>query len=166
MNDFVLPDDVGFPIGSGDTDIKFVILELHYDNPTGDNTITDNFGLRLFYNDGPPTLEMGVMVIGDVAVQSNNAGIVDSLSADDLPFALGPIPASTAKTLRQGTCPGTCTSEFEDAEVTVLSSFLHMHYYGHKVILEHYDEDNNFIATRGLFFFFPLSIHPSIYLSI
>lgn len=149
MNDFVLPDDVGFPIGSGDTDIKFVILELHYDNPTGDNTITDNFGLRLFYNDGPPTLEMGVMVIGDVAVQSNNAGIVDSLSADDLPFALGPIPASTAKTLRQGTCPGTCTSEFEDAEVTVLSSFLHMHYYGHKVILEHYDEDNNFIATRG-----------------
>ena len=45
MNDFIFPDDVGIPIGTGVGDVDFVIVEMHYDNPSQDNTIVDDFQL-------------------------------------------------------------------------------------------------------------------------
>lgn len=147
MNDFVLNGDLGIPIGNGATDIQYVILEVHYDNPGGLTTIVDNFGMRLYYDDGAPTTEVGVMTIGDPIVSVNNHGF-ESNSAVTKPFTVGPIVAGESKSRRQGTCPGTCSSEFA-SDVTVFASFLHMHYYGHKIVLEHYDSTKQLIGTRG-----------------
>lgn len=147
MNDLVLTDDLGIPIGNGATDIKYVILEVHYDNPGGLTNIVDNFGMKLYYNDGAPTTEVGTMAVGDPLVSANNRNF-ESDNTVVKPFTVGPIDAGASNIRRQGTCPGTCSLEFT-SDVTVFASFLHMHYYGHKIVLEHYDNSKQLIGTRG-----------------
>jgi len=147
MNDLILTGDLGIPIGNGATDVKYVILEVHYDNPGGLTNIVDNFGMRLYYDDGAPTVEVGAMAIGDPMVSANNRNF-ESNNGVIKPFTVGPIDAGVDKVRRQGTCPGTCTSEFA-SDITVFASFLHMHYFGHKIVLEHYDSSKQLIATRG-----------------
>merc|ERR1711971_738215 len=51
---FYFPENVGIEIsGPGDDAIQYVLMEMHYDNPTLRDDIVDGSGLRLHYT---PTL--------------------------------------------------------------------------------------------------------------
>ncbi len=142
MNDFIFPDDVGIPIGTGVGDVDFVIVEMHYDNPSQDNTIVDDFQFEIYYKDTQTTHAAATMIIGDATTTLSE-------TPGNAPFAVGPLNNGDAEVHRQATCPSTCSNEFQDTSVTVLTSFLHMHYMGQKIVLEQYDSSKNLIAERA-----------------
>lgn len=51
MGKFYLPSNVGLPFGNGNGDTKYLILEIHYDNPNGDSGMVDNSSFRMYYTD-------------------------------------------------------------------------------------------------------------------
>jgi hypothetical protein len=143
MNEFRFPPNVGIPVGPAATDARYLVLEVRYDNPTRNAVDTDDFKFRLFYNETRTANDAATMLIGDVSSMLSN-----SSTGRPSGFDVGDIPASTAMTLRQATCPGTCTSAFSSS-INVIETSFHMHALGHKAVLQHYDSSKNLVATRA-----------------
>lgn len=141
--------ECGFPIGGtseGAWDGN-AQLQIHYDNPTLQNGQIDaTTKVEIYYrNTGNKLAEdCGMMTVGDLLL---NLDVVPSSPAS-LPYEMGHIPSDTAFTHRQATCPSECTTKL-DQPINFFAGALHMHYYGEKIVLDHYDTSGNLKATQG-----------------
>ena len=126
---YILPLNVGFPIGPLDTsDIfnSFIILETHYNNPTAaSNLPLDSSGVRVYYTNTLRPNHGGSITLGDAKVSfpslTNGASIVHRQSncpSVALGYMLGSGP-NDYQTVNLGRQIAT--------SLNVFASFLHMH---------------------------------------
>lgn len=107
------PPEAGFPMGQKSTSIKFIILEVHYNNPDYVGGYTDNSGIRIHFTKKLRQYEADVLIIGD-------------------PFTSFPvIPANSNEYELEAECKSECTQTFPH-DVQVFQSFPHMHQAGRK----------------------------------
>ena len=150
---FVLPDSAGFLVGPGPDAVSHVILEVHYDNPSRQAGVVDNFGFEMFYVDTPRPNNAAGLTIGDptIRMQVRHSNLPDWLPGFvRWPFDSGGLPPGHDLVHRQATCPGSCTSSALAEPIHVFASNLHMHYTGQKMYTEHFDPDGH-----------DLGIHPA-----
>jgi hypothetical protein len=102
----VLPDFLGSPL-FGDNGFQAFNIEIHYNNPTLDQGIVDNSGVRIFWTSEPREQQIGIMNVGDPMV------------------SLYMQPIGQGITKHEFECPSTCSSTFGQ-EVTVLREYLHV----------------------------------------
>lgn len=112
------PEEAGFPFG-GPSDTRFVMMEVHYDNPSR-VPFTDTSGIRLSFT---PTLRRF-----DAAVL-NVGRIVDPVSMA--------IPAGQSTYTIDGWCPSECTSQWNQPELNIVSTTFHSHLAGRALTLRH-----------------------------
>ena len=60
---FLLPKDVGFPIGDSGSD-TFLLLNIHYDNPEQIAGVVDSSGLEFYYTESYRKYEAFTMGVG------------------------------------------------------------------------------------------------------
>eukprot|EP00752_Nemacystus_decipiens_P015392 g13725.t1 len=124
-----LPEEAGFRFGNDTGGFASVEVGTHYNNPSGDEGLVDNSGVRVFYTEELRPHDMGTMLLGYV---SDPTGI------------LVQEPIADGKTSFSFGCPGSCTEEhFEIEEVTIFSHFLHMHESGRRLTTRQYRNDSN-----------------------
>lgn len=128
---FVLPDNVGFPIGPNKADSVYVILEMHYDNPDHVEGLQDFSGFNIYLSDTLREHDAGILTTGDPLVS----------------FAT--IPQGEEAAHYEGACPGACTQEFS-TDLQVFAVFSHMHSYGRIIYTTVNDADGSFktLANR------------------
>jgi hypothetical protein len=111
MAPLMLPSKAGFPFGpSSFTSFK---LEVHYNNPTLDANVVDNFAYEFFYTSTPREIEVGILMLGD-----------PDLQLSEVPVGDGIVEATFE-------CQGECSEAFlQDTPVTVVQEYMHMHQAG------------------------------------
>jgi hypothetical protein len=131
------PDFLGVPL-LGDGGFQAFEIEIHYNNPTLDQGVVDNSGVRFYWTSEPREQEIGIISVGDPMVGAFGQPIGAGLSA------------------HQFECPESC-SDLAGQEVTVLREYLHMHQVGlrmtnelirdgdvvHTAAVEHWEFDQN-----------------------
>lgn len=111
MAEFNLPPQAGFRMGPGSDEISYLVLEVHYDNPSLVSGLVDYSGIALSYTAQLRPHDAATMILGD-----------SSLSADE-------IPAGRASVEYEFSCTTACSSTW-DHEIYVFADFLHMHQVG------------------------------------
>eukprot|EP00455_Lapot_gusevi_P017063 TRINITY_DN189_c0_g1_i14.p1 TRINITY_DN189_c0_g1~~TRINITY_DN189_c0_g1_i14.p1 ORF type:complete len:543 (-),score=176.56 TRINITY_DN189_c0_g1_i14:164-1792(-) len=122
----MMPPDVSMPIGG--TDDRFIMIEVHYDNPGLLSGVTDNSGVRIYYSNTPKTYAAGVLVLGD-------------------PLATAPMIQAGQINTYEHTCSSTCTRRFP-TPLNVFGSFLHMHSVGNQIWTTQ-SRGNQLLGTRN-----------------
>ena len=89
----VFPDNVGLPLAEEFGGATYFILETHYDNPSMQQDVVDNSGLRFLYTDIVREHDTGMFLIG-----------VD-------PYVWHTIPPYQDSFMSLGRCPSECTNE-------------------------------------------------------
>jgi hypothetical protein len=110
------PDFLGVPL-FGDTGFQAFEIQIHYNNPTLDQGVVDNSGVRFYWTSEPREQEIGILSVGDPLIG-----------------AFGQL-VGTGLSMHQFECPGTC-SELAGQEVTILREYLHMHEVGRRMTNE------------------------------
>lgn len=117
------PDNVGYPVGR-DTDVKFLRLEFHYDNPSFKKNIVDTSGLRLWLTDKNRKEDLQTIQVGHVVTGAQV------------------IPPMTPLFVSFGACPSQCLSEAMERggveEITIVSILLHGHLLSKALKLRHF----------------------------
>lgn len=109
---FALPPNVGGPLGLNGGYQSFRI-EIHYDNPSRVQGVSDSSGVRLYYTTDEKEFEAGVLQLGDPDV------------------ALFGQPVGNGLVEHIFDCPGRCSNFIlGDRKVTILREYLHMHQTG------------------------------------
>jgi hypothetical protein len=111
-----MPVEAGYPIGPN---TNYLVLEVHYNNPTGTMGIVDNSGVRVMYT---PTLrpnEAATLVMGDPLTQ------------------FPPLAAGQTNLHTEASCTSGCTSNWPH-DINVIGSFLHMHQHGKRMWTSHW----------------------------
>ncbi|CAD5114492.1 DgyrCDS3617 [Dimorphilus gyrociliatus] len=120
---FFFPDDVGLPIGSSG-DSKYFRMEVHYDNPSFQENVTDTSGIRFWITDKVRKNDLRIMEVGH----------------DVTPKQI--IPPRSSNFLTVGSCPEQCLSKAFEAsgreEVTIFLALLHAHLKGVRMKLRHF----------------------------
>lgn len=142
LGDFILPNEAGFLIGNGASKISHVILEIHYDNPSGVSGAIDSAGFEAFYVETLRSQNAAGMTLGDPTA-SYSSSITSST-----PYEVGALPIDSEKIHRQATCPSSCTQDLSQ-EITVFSGLLHMHHFGEKMYTDLYNSSGNFVKTTN-----------------
>uniref|UniRef100_A0A8C4QRG2 DOMON domain-containing protein n=1 Tax=Eptatretus burgeri TaxID=7764 RepID=A0A8C4QRG2_EPTBU len=130
---FVYPKNVGYSLGTPD-DPKFVLLEIHYDNPERKTGVVDSSGFKLFYTPELRKIDSGIIELG----------------AD--PSNLQIIPPRASAFRVYGICP---TQNFGDGENDVIYAFaslLHSHLAGIAIRLRKISSTS--IAYEELIYYF------------
>lgn len=105
----LFPLEAGFTIGANTT--RYVILEMHINNPTKNNELLiSNVGVKIYTTKVPRKYESASLVVGDVNLQFQPIGYGSNIHYES-------------------TCPRQCTQKLA-SEVKIFASFLHMHNYG------------------------------------
>ncbi len=125
-NALVLPAAAGVRLGRGA--LRFVTVEIHYDNPGRLVGELDSTVLRLTVTKNLRANDAGVLMLGDPMVSSEA------------------LPRGLPEVHRVGLCSGSCTQGW-NSSVTVFGSFLHMHAFGRRMWVNHFDEDLNMIGV-------------------
>lgn len=112
------PEEAGFPFG-GPSDAKYVMMEVHYDNPTR-QPFTDVSGITLTFTPTLRRFDAGVLSIGR--------------HVDPVSMA---IPAGQTGYTLEGWCPQQCTQRWEQSELNVVNTVLHSHLAGRGMSLRH-----------------------------
>ncbi len=47
----MLPENIGFRAGPSDSSMRWLEVQIHYDNPNSHTGIVDNSGVRIYYTD-------------------------------------------------------------------------------------------------------------------
>ena len=125
--DLVMPEDVGFPIGS--EGFKSFRVEIHYDNPKRKVGVIDNSKLRLFLTNTPRAHNAGIMHMGDPLVMLGRAS--SKVTAT---------PGNNAISTWDFECPTSCTKNILSLEqnITVFKEILHMHKAGSRMVQTHF----------------------------
>jgi len=108
----VFPQEAGVLIGS--TAARYVVLELHVDNPNVMSGIKITTGIRLHTTTTLRANDIGTLVLGNPTVN----------------FPL--MAAGKARVHNEGTCSSTCTETFT-GPLNLFLSFPHMHSYGKEI---------------------------------
>ncbi|XP_028653745.2 DBH-like monooxygenase protein 1 homolog [Erpetoichthys calabaricus] len=120
---FSYPDHVGLSIGTSN-DPLYVMMEVHYDNPTFQEGLTDSSGLRLFYTSELRQFDAGVL----------ETGVWVSL------YHI--IPPGVSEYLSEGHCTKECLQEVLDHEmplgINVFAVLLHSHLAGRSLRTRHF----------------------------
>ncbi|KAB0360265.1 hypothetical protein FD754_004421 [Muntiacus muntjak] len=123
QNGFSYPPHVGLSLGTP-LDPHYVLLEVHYDNPTYKEGLIDNSGLRLFYTADIRKYDAGVI----------EAGLWVSL--------FHTIPPGLPDFRSEGHCTLECLEEALEAEkpsgIHVFAVLLHAHLAGRGIRLRHF----------------------------
>eukprot|EP00170_Pyropia_yezoensis_P002353 contig_9856_g2357 len=101
----VMPEDVGFPITA---DERYFLLQLHYDNPDGEEGVVDNSSVRLHTTTKPRRYDSGAIGLGNLGIFIGDERVESGVNYTY-------------------TCPSECTSQMAEP-VTVFYSALHAHY--------------------------------------
>mmetsp|Transcript_9126 Transcript_9126/g.11244 ORF Transcript_9126/g.11244 Transcript_9126/m.11244 type:complete len:580 (+) Transcript_9126:121-1860(+) len=115
-NAFALPSAAGLPFGNNSS--KAFMIQMHYNNPQGDEGIVDSSGIRVYYTSKLRKETMGLLQIGDPLVRLAGNGIGKGLTRHEF------------------VCPSSCTEEFMSQNVTVVREMLHLHQTGVKIVNE------------------------------
>ncbi|XP_077208807.1 DBH-like monooxygenase protein 1 [Paroedura picta] len=120
---FTYPPHVGLSIGTA-TDPQYVLMEIHYDNPSYLEGKMDNSGLRLFYTPDLRRYDAGVI----------EAGLWVSLFHN--------IPPGMPEFMSEGHCTLECLKEALDAEkpsgIHIFAVLLHAHLAGRAIRVRHF----------------------------
>ncbi|XP_047931727.1 DBH-like monooxygenase protein 1 isoform X1 [Anser cygnoides] len=120
---FTYPPHVGLSIGTA-ADPQFVLMEVHYDNPSYTEGLIDNSGLRLFYTPVLRKYDAGVI----------EAGLWVSLFHN--------IPPGMPEFVSEGHCTLECLEEALGAErpsgIHVFAVLLHAHLAGRAIRMRHF----------------------------
>nr|XP_028579274.1 DBH-like monooxygenase protein 1 [Podarcis muralis] len=120
---FTYPPHVGLSIGTA-SDPQYVLMEVHYDNPSYMEGMIDNSGLRLFYTPDLRSYDAGVI----------EAGLWVSLFHN--------IPPGMPEFTSEGHCTLECLEEALDAErpsgIHVFAVLLHAHLAGRGIRMRHF----------------------------
>eukprot|EP00475_Leptophrys_vorax_P028938 TRINITY_DN4217_c0_g1_i1.p1 TRINITY_DN4217_c0_g1~~TRINITY_DN4217_c0_g1_i1.p1 ORF type:complete len:563 (-),score=103.64 TRINITY_DN4217_c0_g1_i1:56-1744(-) len=104
-----MPEDVSFLLGP--RGFQFVVLQIHYTNPTLTTGERDSSGVRIFYDKVPTKHLAGVLQLGDALVMAPA------------------LPANIAEVHYEFSCPSVCTAKLPNP-LTLFGSALHMHGHG------------------------------------
>ncbi|KAL7480614.1 hypothetical protein ACHAW6_006293 [Cyclotella cf. meneghiniana] len=110
--DSVFPENVGLPIGGAMH--RFLVLQVHYYNPTLKEGMKDNSGVRVYFTTDLLEQEAGVMEF---------VGGVNS-------FQQLPLPAGKKSVSISFSTPSECTKNVWDRPLNILGVLHHMHRYG------------------------------------
>lgn len=120
---YYFPPNTGYPVG-GPNDFSFMVMQIHYDNPSHRSGVIDNSGIRMRLT---PTLrqhDLGTLVIGHSVA----------------PFQV--IPPHESKFVTKGYCAQQCLSQSMDRgqvnEIRVVSVMHHAHLYGSGMKTRHF----------------------------
>nr|XP_020635575.1 DBH-like monooxygenase protein 1 isoform X1 [Pogona vitticeps] len=120
---FTYPPRVGLSIGTA-LDPQYVLMEVHYDNPSYVEGMIDNSGLRLFYTPDLRRYDAGVI----------EAGLWVSLFHN--------IPPGMPEFMSEGHCTLECLEEALNAEkpsgIHVFAVLLHAHLAGRAIRMRHF----------------------------
>ena len=116
---FKFPQKVGYPIG-GASDVRFALMEIHYDNQDPKRSFTDQSGLRLWTTQTYREHEAGLLMVGY------------KVSKQLL------IPPLQDAYLKEAFCHGDCTSQALGHNITIFAGALHMHTAGLSGSIQHY----------------------------
>ncbi|XP_069743135.1 DBH-like monooxygenase protein 1 homolog isoform X2 [Narcine bancroftii] len=120
---FSFPPNVGLSLGTSD-DPKYVMMEVHYDNPSFQEGYVDNSGLKLFYT---------------AALRKYDAGIIETGVWVSLYHM---IPPDMSSYISQGHCSMECLQEALSQEkasgIHVFAVLLHSHLAGRALRIRHY----------------------------
>ncbi|MBN3307113.1 MOXD1 protein, partial [Amia calva] len=120
---FMYPPHVGLSIGTS-LDPVYILMEVHYDNPTHQQGLTDSSGLRLFYT---PVL------------RKYDAGVIETGVWVSLYHML---PPGLPEYISQGHCTKECLQESLDLEmptgIRVFAVLLHSHLAGRALRTRHF----------------------------
>ncbi|GAA6098113.1 DBH-like monooxygenase protein 1 homolog isoform X1 [Tachysurus ichikawai] len=120
---FTYPQHAGMSIGTA-TDPVYVLLEIHYDNPSLQRSLVDNSGLRLFYT---PKL------------RSYDAGVIETGVWVSLYHML---PPGMQDYVTEGHCMQECLQESLESEmpsgIQVFAVLLHAHLAGRAIRTRHF----------------------------
>ncbi|MXQ86580.1 hypothetical protein E5288_WYG009401 [Bos mutus] len=120
---FSYPPHVGLSLGTP-LDPYYVLLEVHYDNPTYKEGLIDNSGLRLFYT---------------ADIRKYNAGVIEASLWVSL---FHTIPLGLPDFRSEGHCTLECLEEALEAEkpsgIHVFAVLLHAHLAGRGIRLRHF----------------------------
>ncbi|KAL5460037.1 hypothetical protein EMCRGX_G033450 [Ephydatia muelleri] len=118
-NDFIYPNGIAFPIG-GRSDEQYVVMEMHYNNPSLTSGVRDSSGFLITYTSIAPTYEAGVLTLG---------------------YSVSPlmiIPPRDPSFTVYGTCDSTCTTAaIPSTGINIFANLLHTHLVGRAVTLRH-----------------------------
>eukprot|EP00486_Rosalina_sp_Unknown_P006020 CAMPEP_0201567166 /NCGR_PEP_ID=MMETSP0190_2-20130828/7517_1 /ASSEMBLY_ACC=CAM_ASM_000263 /TAXON_ID=37353 /ORGANISM="Rosalina sp." /LENGTH=621 /DNA_ID=CAMNT_0047986831 /DNA_START=49 /DNA_END=1914 /DNA_ORIENTATION=- len=108
-----MPEGVGFPIG-GDNGPKYIMMEMHYDNPEEKSDIVDSSGFRMYVTQQLRDTEAGVMSIGSWTSPLGHY-----------------IPPGLSYAHNQAFMYGECTKDvFPETGINVFANVLHQHTIG------------------------------------
>jgi len=130
----IFPPEVGILIG---TKNRFLILEVHVDNPTQiKDTIAITDLITIYTASKLRKYNAGTLIVGDPVAQ------------------MLPMKTGEEEILRHATCPGSCTSLFA-GPITVFSSLLHMHKAGKRIVttLKRPNEKASILDLREFYHF-------------
>lgn len=185
VSSLVLPAAAGIRAGTGGA--RYLVLEVHMNNPTLMANVPLNAGVRLYLTATGSfrANDAGALLIGDPVVSFSERALssfilthcrvlLSACSSLVAPAAvsflipclrraarLGPIPPRTALVHRAGTCSSACTARF-GGEVTVFSSFLHMHMLGRQAWTSLRRTDGSRIITNARQFWNFGEVEPSL----
>jgi hypothetical protein len=119
-----LPENVGMPF-SGSSDMQYVMMVTHYDNPELKEGYVDQSGLRLYYTTSKRQYDAQLLEVGHHF--GSNAGVVQLL-----------LPPNMDDIVIQNICPGSCTKlGLPQGGVNVFASLLHAHSAGKRMWVKH-----------------------------
>merc|ERR1712190_641403 len=129
MGPFLLPSEVGFRAGGhAGSSLQSFVIQIHYDNPGGVNTLVDNSGLRIFRTLTLRQHAAGVMAMGDPFVRMGGT----------------PVPAGDSKF--EFECNSAFTAELANnsaRSVTAFGRAMHMHNFGSMFASQQYASDGS-----------------------
>jgi len=85
------------------------MLQIHYDNPSGEIDVDPGSGFRLTYTDQLRPYDVGVLTLGSVEIV---------------------IPPNSKSYHIKNECPSECTSKFPGSGLTIVGNGFHMHQVG------------------------------------
>jgi len=129
MAPLVLPPNAGFRVGPS-TNLTQLRMQTHFHNPNNE-TFEDWSGIRVYYTSKLREYDASTLMLGDVFVTDIN----------------GIIPQGSGYTHLEYECPSDCTSQWPN-DITVFSSFLHMHETGSQFWSSHTSAGNKTITNR------------------
>jgi hypothetical protein len=112
---FRLPNGTAFTLNAADA--RYIVIEVHYDNPSRASNLTDDSGVKLYLTSG---------------VSPSRPNEVGTLSVGDVSLSLPSIPAGLSSLHYETMCPTECTQQFS-GPLNVIGSFLHMHAIGRQI---------------------------------
>ncbi|UJR09497.1 hypothetical protein I4U23_013735 [Adineta vaga] len=109
------PEIAGYPVG-GDFEIKYYMVQMHYDNPKETPNRRDSSGIRFYLGKEHRQYDLGYLTVG----------------ADSNAMAIA-IPPRIDRFIIDSYCPASATTKFPKSGITVTTAFPHTHLQGRSV---------------------------------